>query len=164
MSLAPATLCRGLLHTSGGFLLLIMAGCSPLPPTEAVAIPPIPSGQARVWFYRDGGPYDDGAGTPYLRMNEAIVGVSQPQGALYRDVAPGQYYVTVDSYGRDFNQFRWVYLFPGQQAFFKIVSLRNWVACGSVRNECQRDTFYVWEMPPEVAQGDVARSQFYGGG
>ena len=164
MSLAPATLCRGLLHTSGGFLLLIMASCSPLPPTEAIAIPPIPSGQARVWFYRDGGPYDDGAGTPYLRMNEAIVGVSQPQGALYRDVAPGQYYVTVDSYGRDFNQFRWVYLFPGKQAFFKIVSLRNWVACGRVRSDCQRDTFYVWEMPPEIAQGDVARSRFYGGG
>jgi hypothetical protein len=26
-----------------------------------------------------------------------------------------------------------------------------------------RDTFYVWLIPPEVAQGDVARSQFYGG-
>jgi hypothetical protein len=96
-------------------------------------------------------------------MNEAIVGVSEPSGALYRDVAPGQYYVTVDSYGRDFNQSRWVHLFPGQQAYFKIVSLRNWAACGGVRNECQRDTFYVWEIPPEIAQGDVARSQFYGG-
>ena len=83
--------------------------------------------------------------------------------ALYRDVAPGQYHVTVDSYGRDFNQSRWVHLFPGQQAYFKIVSLRNWAACGGVRNECQRDTFYVWEIPPEIAQGDVAHSQFYGG-
>jgi hypothetical protein len=26
-----------------------------------------------------------------------------------------------------------------------------------------RDTFYVWQIPPEVAQGDVARSQFLGG-
>ena len=162
MSLAPATLYRGLLYASKGLLLLAMASCSALPPTQLVAIPPIPTGQARVWFYRDGGPYDDGAGTPYLRLNEAIVGVSQPQGALYRDVAPGQYYVTVDSYGRDFNQFRSVYLFPGKQAYFKIVSLRNWVACS--RGECKRDTFYVWEIPPEVAQGDVARSQFYGGG
>ena len=46
------------------------------------------------------------------------------------------------------------------------MSLRDWVAGGGVRN-CggyERDTFYVWEIPPEVAQGDVARSQFYGGG
>jgi len=97
-------------------------------------------------------------------MNEAIVGVSEPQGALYRDVAPGQYHITVDSYGKDFNQSRDVYLFAGQQAYFKIVSLRNWIACGGRRNDCQRDTFYVWEIPPEIAQGDVARGQFYGGG
>ena len=152
-------LCRAL---SIGVLLLATASCAQLPPTAATAIPPIPAGEARVWFYRDGGPYD-GAGTPYVRMNEAIVGVSEPSGALYRDVAPGQYHVTVDSYGRDFNQSRWVYLLPGQQAYFKIVSLRNWAACGGVRNDCQRDTFYVWDIPPEIAQGDVARSQFYGG-
>ena len=145
-----------------GIFFLATAACSQLPPTASVAVPPIPPGEARVWFYRDGGPYDDGAGTPYLRMNEAIVGVSQPRGALYRDVAPGQYYITVDSYGRDFNQFRWVYLFPGKQAYFKIVSLRNWVACS--RGECKRDTFYVWEIPPEVAQGPVPPPQFYGGG
>jgi hypothetical protein len=152
-----------LLQTGAGLFLLATANCTPLPPTASVAIPPIPSGEARVWFYRDGGPYD-GVGTPYLRMNEAIVGVSQPDGALYRDVAPGQYHVTVDSYGRDFNQSRWVYLFPGQQAFFKIVSLRNWIASNGPRDGFQRDTFYVWEIAPEVAQGDVARSRFYGGG
>ena len=146
-----------------GALSLAMVSCAPLPPTASVAIPPTPAGEARVWFYRDGGPYD-GAGTPYLRMNEAIVGVSEPQGALYRDVAPGQYHITVDSYGKDFNQSRDVYLFAGQQAYFKIVSLRNWIACGGRRNDCQRDTFYVWEIPPEIAQGDVARGQFYGGG
>ena len=166
MSLAPATLCRGLLHTSGGFLLLAIASCAPLPPTEAVAIPPIPVGAARVWFYRDGGPYVDGTGTPYLRMNGAIVGLSQPEGALYRDVAPGQYHVTVDSYGKDFNQSRDVYLFPGQQVYLKIVSLRDWITGGGNRSSggYERNTFYVWEIPPEVAQGDVARSQFYGGG
>jgi hypothetical protein len=165
MPRASATLYRGLLHTSGGLLLLTMACCTPLPPTAAVAIPPIPAGEARVWFYRDGGPYVDGTGTPYLRMNEAIVGVSQAEGALYRDVRPGQYHVTVDSYGRDFNQSRWVYLYPGQQAYFKIVSLRDWITGGGRNSDgYERNTFYVWEIPPEVAQGDVARSRFYGGG
>ena len=122
---------RGLLRALPDvWLALAIASCTPLPPTAAVAIPPIPAGEARVRVHRDGGPYVDGTGTPYLRMNETIVGVSQAEGAMYRDVAPGQYHVTVDSYGQDFNQFRWVYLFPGQQAFFQSVSLRDWVAGG----------------------------------
>ena len=134
----------------------------PLPSTAVAAIPPIPAGEARVWFYRDGGPYD-GRGTPYLRMNEAIVGVSEPGGALYRDV-----------WRRASTTSRWTATgatlispvglpLPGQQAYFKIVSLRNWVAGGGPRDDFQRDTFYVWDIPPEIAQGDVARSQFYGG-
>ena len=81
-------LCRLLLAGAGSFLLA-MASCAPLPPTAAVAIPPVPAGEARAWFYRDPGPYDC-VGTPYIRMNEAIVGVSQIGGASYRDVPPGQ--------------------------------------------------------------------------
>jgi hypothetical protein len=155
---------RGLLFPGVGAALLAIVSCTSLPPTMAVAVPPIPAGEARVWFYRSWGPYD-ALGTPYLRMNEAIVGVSQPGGALYRDVAPGQYHVTVDNYLSDPDQSRYVYLFPGQQAYFKIVSLKNWIAGGN-RNAggYQRDTFYVWEIAPEIAQGDVARSQLYGGG
>ena len=163
MSSDSTPLLGGLLAAGVGFLA--MASCTPLPPTAAVAIPPIPAGEARVWFYRDGGPYGDGMGTPYLRMNEAIVGISEPNGALYRDVVPGQYHVTVDNYLMAPDQSRHVYLFPGQQAYFKIVSLRNWIAGGGrLGSDFQRDTFYVWEIPPEVAQGDVARSRFYGGG
>ena len=162
----PTILLRKLFPAHLSLLALAIASCAPLPPTAAVSIPPVPPGAARVWFYRDGGPYVDGTGIPYLRMNEAIVGVSQPEGALYRDVAPGQYHVTVDSYGKDFNQSREVYLFPGQQMYFKIVSLRDWITGGGGRNSggYERNTFYVWEMPPEVAQGDVARSRFDGGG
>jgi hypothetical protein len=86
-----------------GVLSLTAAACAQLPQTASVAVPPIPPGEARVWFYRDGGPYD-GIGTPYLRMNEAIVGVSEPGGASYRDVPAGPYHITVDSYGKDFGQ------------------------------------------------------------
>ena len=68
---------RLLPRTAAGLLLLAIAGCASLPPTAAVTVPPIPAGEARVWFYRDPGPYD-GLGTPYIRMNEAIVGISQP--------------------------------------------------------------------------------------
>src|SRR5215472_2693528 len=112
-----------------GIVFMATAACSQLPPTVSVAAPPIPPGEARVWFYRDGGPYD-GRGTPYLRMNEAIVGVSQPGGASYRDVPAGPYHITVDSYGKDFNQDKNVRLVAGQELYVKIVSSRNWVASG----------------------------------
>jgi len=153
-----------LLHTGTSLLLLAIVGCAPLPPTAAVAVPPIPGGEARAWFYRDPGPYDC-VGTPYIRMNEAIVAVSQIGGASYRDVLPGQYLVRTDNYLGDFNSTRQAYLFPGQQAYFKILCLTNWIEGGGGRNNngYSRNTFYVWEIPPEIAQGDVARSQFYGG-
>jgi len=159
------SLVRRLLQTAAGLLLLATTSCAPLPPTAAVAVPPVPAGEARAWFYRDPGPYDC-LGTPYIRMNEAIVAISQLGGASYRDVLPGQYLVTVDSYLTAPDQSRNVYLFPGQQGYFKIVCLRNWIAGGGGRRDSgyMRDTFYVWQFPPEVAQADVARSQFYGGG
>ena len=161
---SPLTaLLRRLLQAVAGSLLLTTMSCAPLPPTASIAVPPIPAGQARAWFYRDPGPYDC-VGTPYIRMNQSIVAVSQIGGASYRDVLPGQYLVTVDSYLTAPDQTRNVYLFPGQQAYFKIVCLRNWIA-GGTRNGSNfaRDTFFVWDIPPEVAQADVARSQFYGG-
>ena len=147
------------------FLLATAACVQSPPPIASVTIPPIPPGDARVWFYRPIDAYDSMA-TPYIRMNQAIVAVSQIGGASYRDVPPGQYLVAVDSYLTAPDQTRNVYLFPGQQMYFKVVCLRNWIAGGGIRNDSgyMRDTFYVWDIPPEVAQGDVARSQFYGGG
>src|SRR5215467_13659138 len=152
-----------------GIVFLATAACSELPPTASVTVPPIPPGEARVWFYRNGGPYD-GVGTPYLRMNEAIVGVSEPGGASYRDVPAGPYPITVDSYGKDFNQEKDVQLAAGQELYVKIVSLRAWIVGGGGGgdggggSEYARDTFYVWLIQPEVARADVARSTFYGGG
>jgi hypothetical protein len=162
---SPSTaLLRRLLKTGAGLLLLATTSCASPPLTAAVAVPPIPVGQARAWFYRDPWVYDC-QGTPYIRMNDAIVGVSQVGGASYRDVPPGQYLVRTDNYLGDFNSTRQVYLFPGQQAYFKVLCSTNWIAGGGGKNEgdFSRDTFYVWEIPPETAQRDIARSQFYGG-
>lgn len=148
---------------------LAVTACSQLPSTASVAVPPIPAGEARVWFYRNGGPYD-GMGTPYIRMNDAVVAISEPNGASYRDVSAGPYHITVDSYGKDFNQDKNVQLAAGQELYVKIVSLRNWMSSGGGGgnegggDEFARDTFYVWLIPPDVARADVARTAFYGGG
>jgi hypothetical protein len=70
-----------------------------------VSLPLIPAGEARVWFYRPVDAYDS-LNTPYIRMNDAIVGISVPNGASYRDVPAGQYHIAVDSYGKDFGRTR----------------------------------------------------------
>jgi hypothetical protein len=169
MSIHSTIMSRRPGRAGAAILLLTMAACSQLPTTASVTIPPIPAGEARVWFYRPIDAYDS-LNTPYIRMNDAIVAISQPQGASYRDVPAGQYHITVDSYGKDFNQDKDVALVAGQELYVKIVSLREWITGGAGGGgeggggggSYNKDTFYVWLMPPEVARADVARSAFYG--
>ena len=138
-------------------------------PAGAAAVPPgPPPGYARIWLYRDYEPYVSLA-TPYVRFNGAIVGVSEPGRAVYRDVPPGGYYVTVDSEGSDVNQFVSVAAAAGQQIYIKVEALRYW-DCGGGGNEqgggggwC-RPTFYTRLQLPDAAAAEVARGLFRGGG
>jgi len=146
-------------------LLLAMSGCARLPTTASYAVPPIPAQQARIWFYRDLDPNGSMA-MPYVRLNGAAVGASQAGGAFYRDVSPGHYHITADSFLTDAIQTRDVDLAPGQEAYAKVLSLDNWIQGGGqdAGAEYHRDTFYVWLTPPEVARPRIAQSSFYGDG
>jgi len=140
-------------------LLVILTGCSQLPPTSAVAIPPVPGGAARIWIYRNDGPYEPNQ-TPYVRLNDQIAGVIQPNGAFYRDVPPGYYTVAVDSYGAPYpHQFAEFNLGPGQEAFVEVLSMRDKV--GS--SEGLRTFFFTQLVPPEIARPAIAGTPFYGG-
>jgi hypothetical protein len=142
-------------------LLLTVANCTQLPPTSSVAIPPIPAGEARLWFYRDGGPRE-AQDRPYLRLNGQIAGISEPNGAFYRDVAPGHYAITVDSYLSTYlNQFADIDLAAGQEAFVKVLSEGQWVG-GDVGGSYVQN-FYTQVNSAEAARADVARRPFYGG-
>jgi hypothetical protein len=171
MSTSSSNPLRRLRQANALLILLAMVACAQPAVTSSVTVPPIPAGEARVWFYRPVDAYDS-LTTPYIRMNDAVVAISQPNGASYRDVPAGKYRVAVDSYGHDFNQDQNVALVPGQEIFIKVVSLRNWVdgggggagdSSGGGPGGYARDTFYAWQIPPEVARADVARSAFYGG-
>src|SRR5438132_6730516 len=101
-------------------ILLATTNCAQLSPTSSVAIPPIPAGDSRLWFYRDGGPRETQQ-RPYLRLNGQVAGISEPNGTFYRDVAPGHYTVSVDSYlSTYFNQFADIDLTAGQEAYVKV--------------------------------------------
>ena len=132
----------------------------------AGSLPPIPPGEARVWFYRDAGTYDSQE-QPYILMNGTIIGVSQPRGSFYFDVKSGFYHVTVQQYLSNPEEDANINLVPGQQVYLKIVSLTNCIDSGSNRrassSEFSRPCFYVWNIPTQIAQADVARTPFYGG-
>lgn len=163
MHTSPAALWHRFLQTGTAGMLLATAACSEQPVTASVAVPAIPAGEARVWFYRDDGPYESQV-RPYLRVNDTVVGEMAPRGAFYQDMAPGHYHIAVDSYMRDANTSRDVNLVAGQQLYFKIVSLQGFYGGGgqSGDSDYSRPLFNIWLMPPMVAQAHVARSPFDG--
>src|SRR5690242_20699877 len=91
-------------------------------PAAAVAQPPAapylnaapPLGMARIWFFRDLNPNETLA-MAYIRLNGAVAGVSEAGGAFYRDVAPGRYHISVDSYVDDPHHQADVVLAPGME-------------------------------------------------
>ena len=158
---------RSMLWASG--LLLIAAGCAEPPSTAQVASiappvpagqanPPVAAGQARIWFYRSLEPYGS-LNLARIDMNGSYVGAVENGNAFYRDVPPGHYHIAPQSFGRDFNQDRDVDLTPGQQLYVKIVSLESWGVSVSASKNIERDAFYAWLIPSEVAQAEIARDR-----
>lgn len=146
---------------AGGVLVLLLAGCAPAPAPQ-VAATPIAAGSARIWFYR--------AYEPSVSLNMANVAlngvtaasVSPYGGALYRDVAPGRYHITVETGGTDENQAKDVSLSAGDEAFVKIGALGDWESGGDML-VYRRDTFYVTLMPPQVARIEIGAHPLSGG-
>ena len=139
--------------------LMIAANCSQLPLTSAVVIPPTPAGDSRIWIYRNEGPHE-ASDTPYIRLNSQIIGVVQPNGAFFRDVPPGHYSVTVDSYGTPYpNQFAQVDLGAGQEAFVEVLSKREKVG----GPEGSRAAYFTELILPDVARAAIRAIPFYGG-
>lgn len=159
---------RLLAPASAGSVLWISASCAQMPPATASALPTVTPNQARIWFYRDLAPYSSLA-TSVVRLNGAAVGASYPGGAFYRDVPPGHYHLSADSYLDDPSQDRDVDLAPGQEIYAKVLPSDHWIEGGGGGGKgggggYHRETFYVWLYPAEAARPAIAQSSFYGGG
>src|SRR5215472_15888105 len=141
--------------------LLLASGCAEHAATAELraTAPPIPTGQARIWFYRPWEP-SESFNLANIDVNERYSGSVANGNAFYRDVPPGHYHIAPQSYGRDFNQDKDIELGAGQQVYVKIVSLRVWeLGVGGDESNFDRDTFYAWLMPAEVAQAEIARNR-----
>ena len=140
-------------------LMLIAAGCadpSTMPKAPSAA-PPVPAGQARIWFFRDWEP-SESLNLANIDVNGSYFGSVANGGAFYRDVSPGHYHITPQSYGQDFNQDQDLDFAPGQQVHCRVVSLRSWEEGGDVA-VFERDTFYIRLVPPEAAQTAIVRNR-----
>lgn len=138
-----------------GTLLLIAAGCArQQPPVEA----PVPAGQARIWFYRTWLP-SESLNLANIEVNGVYIGSVENGGAFYRDVSPGIYHIAAQSWARDVNQDTNVALVLGQQAYVKILDLTSWAVSVSASRSIQRDSFYAWLIPPQIAQAEIARDR-----
>ena|SRR5215472_5162376 len=123
----------------------------------AAAAQPVAS--ARIWFYRDYEPYVN-RNYATVMLNGVVAGSVQPYGgSLARDVAPGHYHASVESFGTDVNQNVDFDLAPGQEAFIKILNSPGWVSGGDMYS-FERDTYSLRMMPPETARAEMARRSF----
>jgi len=142
-------------------LIFLLTSCGQLPLTSSAAIPPIPAGASRLWVYRNDGPHDSQE-RPYLRLNVQIAAISEPNGAYYRDLTPGHYMVSIDSYGVPYpNQFAQVDFRAGQEAYVKVLSMRERV--GGEVGVGTRAVFFTELFPADAAREAIASTPFYGG-
>jgi len=78
-------------------LVAMLGGCASGPKFETVAssITPVPSGQARIYFYRSG--TLGAAIQPEIRLNDSVVGKAEPNGVFFVDRPPGNMEVVTGS-------------------------------------------------------------------
>jgi hypothetical protein len=151
-------LARFFARPKSGFAVPLLISLLPTAAFTQTAVPP--PGEARIWVYRLYEPYVSEA-RPYVRLNGAVVGISDPGGAFYRDVPPGTYAVTVDSQGTDYYQFASVAVVAGQTVYVRIYVDDWWRA---INPNYAVDTFYTRVIPVPWAQWEMSHTRVYGTG
>jgi hypothetical protein len=137
-------------------LITVSAGATmPVSGTPNTAAVP---GVVRVWFYRVFFP-EDTKDLPAISLNGSPVGYAGQGISFYRDIPAGQYHITVDTFGRDFNQSQDVIFTPGTEYYVKILSLPGWVS-GTARNPYSRGTYYVSLVSQQVAIPELAQTTY----
>ena len=137
-------------------LLLIATGCAARGP---VAEAPIPAGQGRIWVYRNWLP-SESLNLANIEVNGVSFGSVENGGAFYRDVPPGTYHVFAQSWAHDPKSMDTNFaLVPGEQVYIKVIDLTSWATSVSASKNFQRDAFWAWLIPPQVAQAEIARDR-----
>jgi len=145
-------------------ILVLLSACAgsggPGGPTLAEVasqLPPMPPDRARLFFYRDYEPYES-LGRPYLTLNGAVAGISEPGGVFYRDVPAGTYLIGVRSNTPYPDQDKTVTAAAGQTFYVKIGSIKGYNSGDSMY---EPDTFAVVIVDPADGQRDIASKRYF---
>ena len=145
-----------------GLMLAACQGRVIEPVLTSAGVAPPASGLARIYFYRDWEPYES-LSRPLIYLNDAPAEISEPGGISFRDLAPGQYHISVDSPGVYPHQFKELALRAGDVRYVKIESLASWYSSAGHRHFGQRDTFVVELIPERQAQSEIADKRYFPG-
>lgn len=137
-------------------LLLGLAGCAVQPPqaTAPNELPGLAPGMARVFFYRDKDYAESGA-VSHLYMNKQEVGYIWRGNVIYRDVAPGDYEISVSSDLAFPRQFKTARIEAGQTRYVKIESLMSWGGTGKRGIPTDLATYVVALIDPDQAREEI---------
>ncbi len=130
-----------------------LGGCDTAPQVTGAAIPPVPPGKARLYFYRSPDIYDAPEWTT-VSLNGAVVGASAPGTVFYRDVAPGRYRIEARSDKLYPDQVKTVVAAPGMTIFVKVESQPYWGQTGWL---WQGNTFLVAIVAPALGYEQISR-------
>lgn len=139
---------------AAAFTLLFAGVCAAQSPPPVINGPPIPPGQARVWFYRVFFPEDSGD-MPAVAVNGQTIGYARAGWSFYRDMPAGTYHVSVASYlpsgSKD------IVLHPGTQAALSIQS--SPYVTGDL-SSFRRGVYDVTAEPGGTAYQHIMQTQF----
>ena len=135
-------------------LVLAAAGCASPPTFDQVGatLPPIPTGEARIFVYRDYEPYQSLSWVPVF-FNGATIGAVGPGHVLMRDVPPGTYKIEPKSEGLWPDQAKTVRIAAGDSVFAKVASFAGLNATGS--GDELEATFVVVLVDPVAARREI---------
>lgn len=127
--------------------------------------PPLRPGMARVWFLRasDSPRGYVQAAAPVIYANGVPVGNLPVNGKFYRDLAPGAYAFSVQSYGLPTSQATTVQLAAGAPTYLQVQWAASWQfgfpesGWGFAPN-----TFVITPMSPQVAQAYLPTLAYLG--
>jgi len=153
---------RLLSSAAAAFVLVAVVNADAQSPARSsVVIPPIPSGQARIWIYRGSQPTSP-FNYPHMEavtLNGVNLGYEQLGQGFYRNVAPGHYVIAAPSLGIDTDESATVDLAAGQEAYLKLDAL-SWPNGGGENMVLE---YYVRLMPPQTARTAIAQLAFMSG-
>ncbi|HKF72997.1 MAG TPA: DUF2846 domain-containing protein [Stellaceae bacterium] len=146
-----------------GLMLTACQGRVTEPSIASATIVPVAAGQARIYFYRDWEPYES-LSRPLIYLNDTAAEISEPGGISFRDLAPGEYHISVDSQGVYPHQFKELALRAGDIRYVKVESLASWYTGRGPGHLGYRDTFVVELIPERQARDEITDKRYAPGG